>query len=161
MPRQMKRYLVIVTILIGTIGIVIPLSRYKPYISRDELSFYKDHKLIKKITIMSVETNQYRTQQDLMYYDGMPDSCGMLFIFKDNGTAPFQMKKHHQPFDIIAVDPNGNIVIIERNVSSSSEKALPANNPVLYNYIVAVNSGFCNANRISEDVSVTFELKKK
>lgn len=161
MPYKLKRILFIISAMLLCFTIGIYLCQYKPSVSAGELLFYRDNQMIKKISVQAVETNQYRAHQYLTYRNTMPDSCGMLFIFNDNGTAPFRMKKQHQPFDIIAADPNGNIVILEKNVLPSFAQALPSNNPVLYRYIIVVNSGFCNSYRINEYDSIALELKKK
>jgi uncharacterized membrane protein (UPF0127 family) len=108
------------------------------------------------ISVQAVETNQWRAQQELIYNNSISDSCSMLFIFEQGAELPFRIHKKHPLFDIIFIAPNNKVVIIQKNVPSSSLEIKPAENDVLYKYVLIVNAGFCETYSVKSDDSISF-----
>jgi uncharacterized membrane protein (UPF0127 family) len=156
------KYIGIIALLtLLSICLFILLFKYSPVKNEGRLSFYRNSQLIKNIYIQSVETTEFRTEQHLMYDSMMPESCGMLFIYKDESVMPFRMNKQHQPFDVLFIAPNNSIVIMEKNVPSTSDQTPSSQSGVVYKWILILNAGFCDTYSIMQNDSVSFKLTNK
>lgn len=128
----------------------------------DQTEFHKDGELafihrntsdtIKTIDIEIANTKRARTL-GLMYRKQMVDTLGMLFIFDQSEPRSFWMKNTYIPLDIIYVD-NGTIVTISEFTQPLSEKSVPSVFPA--KYVIEVNAGFCQQNKITEGDSIHF-----
>ncbi|MFH1447887.1 MAG: DUF192 domain-containing protein [Candidatus Micrarchaeota archaeon] len=55
-------------------------------------------------------------QMGLMYREGLCDTCGMLFVFAEEGRHGFWMKNMQFPIDIIFIDGDWRVVGIAQDV---------------------------------------------
>lgn len=122
----------------------------------DEPIFFKEGELLfldkktkKKIVQIDIEIadTPYERATGLMYRRSMPDTVGMLFIFKQSQPLFFWMKNTYIPLDIIFVDKHMQIVTIQKNTKPLSGNPIPSYEYAMY--VVEVNAGFCDKNGIT------------
>jgi len=88
----------------------------------------------------------------------LDENSGMLFIFEKNSEPTFWMKDTLIPLDIIWINDN-KIVGIDKNVlpeigvSDDELTRYPA--PSKIDYVLEVNSGFCDKNNIKIDQNLS------
>ncbi|HOV12052.1 MAG TPA: DUF192 domain-containing protein [Bacteroidales bacterium] len=119
------------------------------------LKFIKNNSILQTIHIEIADDDQERTQ-GLMYRKSMPDSCGMLFIFETMQPLSFWMKNTYIPLDIIYLDADYHIVSIAAYTRPLSEEAIPSGSEA--RYVVEVNAGFCDRNKIVVGDKMEFTL---
>ena len=74
--------------------------------------------------------------------------CGMLFIFPEKEIRTFVMRDMNFALDIIYID-NDKIVKINKNApSEGSDPVMRYSSDLPANYVLEVNSGFCEENKI-------------
>jgi uncharacterized protein len=93
-----------------------------------------------------------------MYRKSMPDSCGMLFIFEEMQPLSFWMKNTHISLDILYLDNDYRIVSIAKNATPFSEVSIPSGKDAMY--VIEVNAGFCEKNKIKEGIKISYTLNK-
>jgi uncharacterized protein len=120
------------------------------------LKFIKDNRTLTTISI-EISDDDTERRQGLMYRNGMPDTCGMLFIFDEMQPLSFWMKNTFFSLDIIFLDDNYRIVSIAKNTVPFSEASISSGKDAMY--VVEVNAGFCGSYGISEGVKINFNLK--
>ena len=89
----------------------------------------------------------------------MGDYEGMLFIFEKEGLYNFWMKDMLIPLDFIFIDDHGFVVDTMERVSPCTSDMCPmfsSDSP--FKYVVEVNSGFVESNRIGVGNSVVFNI---
>ncbi len=129
----------------------------EPVFRKDgELTFVHNNKTLHTISIEIADDDAERTQ-GLMYRQGMPDSCGMLFIFEEMQPLSFWMKNTRFSLDIIYVNKDFRIVSIAENTVPFSEMSIPSGKDAMY--VVEVNAGFCENKSIVVGNKITFTLK--
>lgn len=119
------------------------------------LSFVSKEKsdTIRTIDIEIAETDEERAQ-GLMDRKSMADSQGMLFIFTVPEEQSFWMKNTYISLDILYVDEKMEIVSIQKYATPLSEESLPSFKKA--QYVVEVNAGFCDRNKIKYGDKITF-----
>jgi uncharacterized membrane protein (UPF0127 family) len=86
----------------------------------------------------------------------MPDTAGMLFIYKQSQKLFFWMKNTYIPLDIIFVNENMQIVTLWKNTKPLSEKTIPSYQ--FSKYVVEVNAGFCDKYDIKLGDYITYRI---
>ncbi len=100
-------------------------------------------------------------RQGLMHVRQMPETTGMLFVYKRPGIRSIWMKNTYIPLDILFVRADGTVSSINRNATPLTENSRSATEPV--KYVIELNGGIAEkynigmASRIiwspSDDVS--------
>lgn len=108
---------------------------------------------IRTIDIEIAETDDERAK-GLMDRKSMADSQGMLFIFTAPEEQSFWMKNTYISLDILYVDEKMEIVSIQKYATPLSEESLPSFKKA--QYVVEVNAGFCDKNKIKYGDKITF-----
>ena len=108
-----------------------------PFKKEGELTFLKNQE---KLTI-EIADNDAETTQGLMFRRSMPDSCGMIFVMKENEPHSFWMKNTYIPLDIIFLDESKKIVTIQANTTPFSEAEVPSYENA--KFVLEVNAGYC------------------
>ncbi len=171
--NQVRRYIIIVLIVVITIGLIIiavkkpaersyrkeqftaqPQQVAEPKFRYDgDLIFSSNTKVLKIISIEIARTDATR-EQGLMYRKAMPDSCGMLFIFDEMQPLDFWMKNTALPLDIIYIDDKFSIVSIAKNAVPFSETSIPSGKDAMY--VVEVNGGFTDKYHIVKGNTISY-----
>lgn len=88
------------------------------------------------------------------------DYEGMLFIYESEVSNPFWMKDMLIPLDIIFIDKDDFIVNIKENQQPCEENYCPSISSLEpFQYVLEVNSGFCEENSIEEGYRVVQYLQ--
>ena len=115
-----------------------------PFKKEGELTFLKNQE---KLTI-EIADNDAETTQGLMFRRSMPDSCGMIFVMKENEPHSFWMKNTYIPLDIIFLDESKKIVTIQANTTPFSEAEVPSYENA--KFVLEVNAGYCKRKGIEK-----------
>lgn len=115
-----------------------------PFKKEGELTFLKNQE---KLTI-EIADNDAETTQGLMFRRSMPDSCGMIFVMKENEPHSFWMKNTYIPLDIIYLDESKKIVTIQANTTPFSEAEVPSYEKA--KFVLEVNAGYCKRKGIEK-----------
>ena len=115
-----------------------------PFKKEGELTFLKSQE---KLTI-EIADNDAETTQGLMFRRSMPDSCGMIFVMKENEPHSFWMKNTYIPLDIIFLDESKKIVTIQANTTPFSEAEVPSYENA--KFVLEVNAGYCKRKGIEK-----------
>jgi len=115
-----------------------------PFKKEGELTFLRNQK---KLTI-EIADNDAETTQGLMFRRSMPDSCGMIFVMKENEPHSFWMKNTYIPLDIIFIDESKKIVTIQSNTTPFSEAEVPSYEKA--KFVLEVNAGYCKRKGIEK-----------
>lgn len=112
-----------------------------PFTKEGELVFFPtaERKESKQIDI-EVASNDFETQQGLMFRQSMADTQGMLFIFEGMEPRSFWMKNTFISLDIIYIDNQRRVVSIQKNATPLSERSLPSDGPA--QYVLEMNGGW-------------------
>ncbi len=117
------------------------------FLKEGELAFL-NKKTMKKIGQIDIEIADTPREiaAGLMNRRSMPDTSGMLFIFKHIRPWFFWMRNTHIPLDMIFVDKDMQIVMIEKNTKPLSDERIPLHRDTLYT--IEVKAGFCDKHGI-------------
>lgn len=120
-----------------------------------ELSFIRAEsgEIIKRINIEIAEAIEDRSR-GLMYRTSIPDSVGMLFIFRSSKPQSFWMKNTLIPLDIVYINENKQIVKIRKNNLPLSEESIPSLEQAMF--VVEVAAGFCDRYALQEGDLIAF-----
>ena len=110
------------------------------------------------IDVEVAKTNEDR-ELGLGGRNSLDPNSGMLFVFTESEYSPkFWMKDMLIPIDIIWIK-DGKIIKIDRNAPAPKEGTADSKLTVYsagtVNYVLEVNAGFCNTNKISVGDEVT------
>ena len=113
----------------------------------------------KTIDVEVVKTNEER-ERGLSGRNLLDANSGMLFVFTENEYTPkFWMKDMLISIDIIWIK-DGKITKIDKNVSApkagTPDRELKTYSGGIVNYVLEVNAGFCNTNKIVVGNTVSF-----
>ncbi len=78
-------------------------------------------------------------KRGLMYVRELPETAGMLFIYKKTDYYSMWMKNTYIPLDIAFANENGTIINIARHTEPLSLKSISSERPV--NYVLELNAG--------------------
>jgi hypothetical protein len=88
------------------------------------------------------------------------DYEGMFFIFNSEVSNPFWMKDMLIPLDIMFIDSQNFIVYIAKNQQPCSNNSCPSiSSPEPFQYVLEVNSGFCEENGVEQGYSMVQYLQ--
>ncbi len=119
-----------------------------------ELEFLDSlHNPITRIAI-EIADDEYEITTGLMYRKTMADSLGMLFVFPTSEHRSFWMKNTFIPLDIIFVNEKLEIVTIQKYTQPFSEAPIPSRDEA--KYVIEVNAGYCDVNKINEGQMIQF-----
>jgi uncharacterized membrane protein (UPF0127 family) len=125
-----------------------------PFRKNGELTFYSpDNRVITKIDI-EIAQNENEHMRGLMYRSSIPADAGMLFSYNEPEVRSFWMKNTYIPLDIIFADQENKIVTIQKFTQPLSEASISS--LVSAQYVVEVNAGFSDRNKISEGDRIVF-----
>ncbi|KUG14408.1 secreted protein [hydrocarbon metagenome] len=82
----------------------------------------------------------------------------MLFVFLKPGKQTFWMKDTLIPLDMIMLSPDLQIVGIKTNLTPQSEEIIISHE--ISAYVIEVNGGYCERNRIAIGDTVSLHLTK-
>ena len=82
-----------------------------------------------------------RAQQSrgLMYVRYMPESTGMLFVYRQPRVLSLWMKNTYIPLDMLFIRTDGSIANIENNTEPLSLESIRAREPL--NFVLELNAG--------------------
>jgi uncharacterized membrane protein (UPF0127 family) len=95
----------------------------------------------KNLTRLEIEIadDSYQRAQGLMFRKSMPDTRGMLFTFETAEEQSFWMRNTYIPLDILYINDKLEVVSIQKNCATLSDKPLPSGKPA--QYVVEINAG--------------------
>ena len=98
----------------------------------------------------SVELAKTRAERNrgLMFRDSMPQSAGMLFIYKEPGTRNFWMKNTFIPLDIIFLDETGTVQRIKSEAEPRNVSRIFGGDNI--QFVLEINGGLAEAMGIDE-----------
>lgn len=130
------------------------------WVKEGEVTFLSknDRRQLAKIDV-EVASNPTKRNQGLMYRSYMDEDKGMIFIFEREEMQAFWMKNTILSLDIIFIDSKGVINTIHKNTAPYSDKSLPSK--VRSQFVVEVNSGYCERHGISEGDLIEYKLDHK
>lgn len=128
----------------------------EPVFRKDGELRFIHHKTQKVIFNAAIEVVLTPAAQDqgLMYRKSLPDSAGMLFVFKVSEPLAFWMRNTIIPLDLIYADPEKRIVKIIHNAKPYSEEQLLSVKPAMY--VVEMNAGFAEKHGLREGDFIDF-----
>lgn len=98
-------------------------------------------KIKNKTFSLEVARTPAQQSRGLMYRSNLCPSCGMLFIFNQEGIYPFWMKNTPLPLDIIWLSQNGTVVDI-KNGQPQDTTLLTNSKPA--KYVIETNPNTTN-----------------
>ena len=113
------------------------------------------------VEVEVANTPQLR-ESGLSNRDILGDYQGMLFVFDSQGDYSFWMKDMLIPLDLIYIDYAGYIVDIREDLLPCEGEYCPnitANEPFMY--VLEVNSGFVEINRVDIGNAVVFNISSE
>ena len=123
------------------------------------LSIQSPHVIINNHTIeveIADELNEW--QQGLSDREILAENKGMLFVFPDKQVRYFWMKNMNFALDIIWLDDK-KIIKIDENTQPEGEKPTRKYSSMIpINYVMEVNAGWCEKNKIKVGDEVEFNL---
>lgn len=104
-----------------------------------------------------VAENSYQLAKGLMFRESLNENNGMLFIFNNEGNRTFWMKNTKIPLDLIFISKNKKIVDIKENFLPCSKNSCPSYTSTQpAKYVLEVNAGFVEKNKIQIDEEISF-----
>lgn len=101
-----------------------------------------------KIVNVEIADTAEKHYKGLSNRENLCDDCGMFFVFPDKKERTFVMRNMNFPLDIIWIDGD-KIIKIDKNLMPEKENPQNIyNSGAPVNYVLEVNSGFCNGNNI-------------
>jgi len=95
----------------------------------------------------------------LMNRTSLPENAGMLFVFGDESVRHFWMKDTLIPLDMIFISADKQIVSIVKNAEPCKVLVCPTySSEFPAKYVVEVNGGFADKNKINIGGSVEINL---
>ncbi len=113
----------------------------------------KTDSIIAKLDI-EIADDEYSTQTGLMYRHSMKENQGMLFVFNDSRQRSFYMKNTEIPLDIIYINPEKEIVSIQKNAKPFDETSLPSE--TVSQYVLEVNAGLSDKWKLDKGDKIQF-----
>jgi uncharacterized membrane protein (UPF0127 family) len=101
-----------------------------------------------------VATTRAQQARGLMYVRYLPDSTGMLFVYRQARVLSMWMKNTYIPLDILFIRADGSIANIETNTVPLSLDSIAAIEPL--NFALELNAGVTERLRIDTDSHVLF-----
>jgi uncharacterized membrane protein (UPF0127 family) len=109
--------------------------------------------IVKRIDIEVADSDRERNR-GLMNRKSMPDSQGMLFVYKEPGPRKFWMKNTHIPLDVIFVNNKYEVVSVRKHNKPFSTNSIISREDIMY--VIEVSAGFCDMYNIQEGDRVRF-----
>ena len=109
---------------------------------------------IKSVIINNTEINVEIANTPEIRYKGLSNreelcvNCGMLFIFPEKNKQTFVMRNMNFALDIIWVDDDKIVKINKNALPEGSDPVMRYLSDLPANYVLEVNSGFCEENGI-------------
>ncbi len=131
------------------------LTKEITFTNEGELSLLKAEtdSIIAKLDI-EIADDEYSTQTGLMYRNSMAENQAMLFVFDDSKQRSFYMKNTEIPLDIIYINPEKEIVSIQKNAKPFDETSLPSE--TFSQYVLEVNAGLSDKWKLEKGDKVQF-----
>ncbi len=83
--------------------------------------------------------DQERQMRGLMHVRELPQTTGMLFVYRNEGARSMWMKNTYIPLDIAFARADGTIVNVARHTEPLSLESIPAAGPAMY--VLELNAG--------------------
>ncbi|MBA3047577.1 DUF192 domain-containing protein [Patescibacteria group bacterium] len=109
---------------------------------------------IKSATINNTEIKIEIADTPELRYQGLSNKeklcadCGMLFVFPNKEIRTFVMRDMNFPLDIIWIDDEKVVKINKNTLPEGSDPVMRYSSDAPANYVLEVNSGFCEENGI-------------
>lgn len=129
----------------------------KSFSSRDLTSNSKVIINGKKILVEIADTSDLH-YQGLSNRESLRENYGMLFIFKNKQVRNFCMRSMNFPIDILWIDDNKILKITVYAISEGSNPIMNYSSDMHVNYVLEVNGGFCEKNKINIGDNIEFNL---
>jgi len=106
--------------------------------------------------VFDIYVAKTREQQSrgLMYVRYMPESTGMLFVYRQPRVLSMWMKNTYMPLDMLFIRADGSIANIETNTEPLSLESIRAIEPL--NFVLELNAGVTGRLRIDTQSRVYF-----
>jgi uncharacterized membrane protein (UPF0127 family) len=104
---------------------------------------------------LEVAKTDYEIERGLMDRKSLNENSGVLFVFNGEKERSFWMKNTAIPLDIIYLKHDGSVVSIVPNTIPFSTEPIPSNGRAYY--VLEVNEGFVERNRIMLNSKLIFE----
>jgi uncharacterized membrane protein (UPF0127 family) len=111
-----------------------------------------------KSIFIEIADNPEEIRRGMMYRNSMKTNEGMLFIFDSEEEQTFWMKNTRISLDIIFINNDHRIVNIAKHTIPYSTDPIPSMQPA--RYVLEVNGGFCDQQKIEIQYIVQFTLNK-
>jgi len=106
--------------------------------------------------IVELAQTDYEKEKGLMFRENLPETQGMLFVYKDEKPRTFWMKNTPLSLDMIFVDSRYHIVHIAKFTKPESEQLYPSGKPA--QFIIEVRAGFCDHNGVKDGQRISWEV---
>ena len=101
-----------------------------------------------------IATTGAQQTRGLMHVRYMPDSTGMLFVYRQPRVLSMWMKNTYMPLDILFIRADGSIANIETHTEPLSLESISAIEPL--NFVLELNAGVTERLGIDTDSRVHF-----
>ena len=101
-----------------------------------------------------IATTRAQQTRGLMHVRYMPDSTGMLFVYRQPSVLSMWMKNTYMPLDMLFIRADGSIANIETHTEPLSLESISAIEPL--NFVLELNAGVTGRLGIDTDSRVHF-----
>jgi len=101
-----------------------------------------------------IATTRAQQTRGLMHVRYMPDSTGMLFVYRQPSVLSMWMKNTYMPLDMLFIRADGSIANIETHTEPLSLESISAIEPL--NFVLELNAGVTERLGIDTDSRVHF-----
>jgi len=101
-----------------------------------------------------IATTRAQQTRGLMHVRYMPDSTGMLFVYRQPRVLSMWMKNTYMPLDMLFIRADGSIANIETHTEPLSLESISAIEPL--NFVLELNAGVTERLGIDTDSRVHF-----
>jgi uncharacterized protein len=101
-----------------------------------------------------IATTRVQQTRGLMHVRYMPDSTGMLFVYRQPRVLSMWMKNTYMPLDMLFIRADGSIANIETHTEPLSLESISAIEPL--NFVLELNAGVTERLGIDTDSRVHF-----
>ncbi len=125
------------------------------FVKEGTLTFLTPERDTIRVIDIEIADDPPSRQQGLMYRSSMPDTRGMLFVFKNESKQSFWMKNTKMSLDILYVSADREIVDIYKHTMPYSTSPIPSGKPAMY--VVELAAGFCDRHGIKKGDRIAFK----
>ena len=98
---------------------------------------------------VEIPTTSEEMEIGLMNRVSLPENCGMIFIFNEEGIHKIWMKNTLISLDLIWLNDEGIIINIDKNVAPCDGYCLPFGHESFSKYALELNGGYASRHNIN------------